>query len=123
MEQLPELGIGLDQFNRRYITDLLREKNAELFLSHRLEEVRDTSFLIARDGKTEALPFDYGFICLGLRPNGQQPELQRHLEEQNIPFVPIGDSKRARRMFEGIAEGRDVVETLKICGFYGELQA
>lgn len=123
VEQLPELGIGLDQFNRRYITDLLREKNAELFLSHRLEEVRDTSFLIARDGKTEALPFDYGFICLGLRPNGQQPELQRHLEEQNIPFVPIGDSKRARRMFEGIAEGRDVVETLKLCGFYGEVQA
>lgn len=118
VEQLPELGAGLDRFNKGYIIDLLHEKNAELLTSCRLEEVRADSFLLSQGTDTRLLPFDYGFICLGLRSNPQQPKLQQYFEQKGIPFIPVGDSKRARRIYEGIAEGRSITETLKLLGFY-----
>ena len=118
VEQLPELGTGLDRFSKGYIVDLLCEKNTEILTSCRLEELQESAFLLSQGDTTKLLPFDYGFICLGLRSNAQPLELRQHLEEQGIPFVSVGDSKRARRIYEGIAEGRNITETLKLLSFY-----
>lgn len=118
VEQLPELGTGLDRFSKGYIVDLLCEKNTEILTSCRLEELQESAFLLSQGDTTKLLPFDYGFICLGLRSNAQPLELRQHFEEQGIPFVSVGDSKRARRIYEGIAEGRNITETLKLLSFY-----
>lgn len=34
-----------------------------------LQKVNAHSFLVKYDGKEEELPFDYGFVCLGMRAN------------------------------------------------------
>ena len=118
VEQLPEIGRGLDNFSKQYITELLSKHGAEVYTSHCLEEVASNEFLVSSDGQTKVLPFDYGFICLGLTPVSQQNEMELHFEQKNIPFIRIGDGKHARRIFEGISEGRNIVELLKVRGFY-----
>ncbi len=120
IEQLPEIGRGQDRFSKQYMEELLRDHGTEIYTLHRLQEVRAGSFLVSSDGEEKVVPFDYGFVCLGLQSNDQQTKLQEHFEEEGIPLIYIGDSKRARRIYEGISEGRGIVEVLKLYGFYGE---
>ena len=65
------------------------------------------------DGRLEDLEFDYGFVCLGMRSNN--PVLEALKEEYcntNVEIVSIGDSVRARRIIEGVEEGRNIINTL-----------
>lgn len=118
VEQLPEIGRGQDICSKRYMAELLAKHNAAIYTSHRLEEVRADAFLVSSDGQEKTIPFDYAFICLGLRAKEQPPALQRHFAQKGVPFVCVGDSKGARRILEGISEGRNIIETLKMQGFY-----
>ena len=119
VEQLPAVGEGLDRFSKDYVMTLLQEKKAEFHCSHRLEEVKRNSFVISGEDGERELPFDYGFVCLGLRANQKGcVEMMVHCEEKGILFTRIGDCTRARRVFEGITEGRNIVELLKVHGFY-----
>ena len=119
VEMLPAVGEGLDKFSKGYAMALLEENNAELFCSHRLEEVKKNAFVVSSQGQEKELAFDYGFICLGLRANQDAAaEMQEHFEEQGVVFTQIGDCVRARRVFEGVTEGRNIVELLKVHGFY-----
>ena len=43
-------------------------------------------------------------------------ELQDNFQAKNVEVVNIGDSVRARRIIEGVEEGRHITDTLKIIG-------
>ena len=47
-----------------------------------------------------------------------ETDIWRVLETSGIPCVSIGDGKQARKMYHGIAEGRDIVEYLKAMDVY-----
>ena len=65
------------------------------------------------------LPFDYGFVCLGMRANGRLFEtLSEGFASDPVEVVNIGDSKRARRMIDGTFEGRNIVNVLEQKGFF-----
>ena len=85
---------------------------------NKLLEVKDNSFLVEyADGKLDELEFDYGFVCLGMRAYSPlMSELQEKFVRINVEVVNIGDSVRARRIIEGVEEGRHITDTLKRIG-------
>ena len=70
------------------------------------------------EGEIEEVPFDYGFMCLGMRANTPiLEELNKAYADTNVAIYNVGDSKRARRIIEGTTEGRNVLEVLKKLDF------
>ena len=64
------------------------------------------------------LPFDYGFVCLGMRAQGQLfAELSDAFVSDDVEILNIGDSKRARRIIDGTLEGRNILNTLTQMGY------
>ena len=64
------------------------------------------------------LPFDYGFVCLGMRAKSQlYTRLLEDFASEEMEIINIGDSKRARRIIDGTMEGRNILNTLGQLGF------
>ena len=79
-----------------------------------LQEVKNDRFIVkSPEGEIEEIPFDHGFICLGMRSNTPViSEIEDAFIDTNVEIVNIGDSKRARRIIEGTEEGRNVINVL-----------
>ena len=79
-----------------------------------LQEVKNDRFIVKNpEGEIEEVPFDYGFICLGMRANTPVlSEIEEAFSDTNVEIVNIGDSKRARRIIEGTEEGRNILNVL-----------
>ena len=118
VEQFPAVGRDLDLFSKVYMGDVLAKHQAEVYTSHRLVEVRPDSFVVSGEQGAKVLEFDCAYICLGLQSNTPPAAMQQDLQQSGIACSTIGDSRRARRIYEGIHEGRSVVDTLKALGFY-----
>ena len=59
------------------------------------------------------MPFDYGFVCLGMRANAPiLDQVREAFEDQNVEIMNIGDSVRARRIIEGTEEARNILNVL-----------
>ena len=59
------------------------------------------------------MPFDYGFVCLGMRANAPiLDQVREAFEDQNVEIMNISDSVRARRIIEGTEEGRNILNVL-----------
>ena len=80
-----------------------------------LKEVRPDSFLVETKEGMEELPFDYGFVCLGMKANAPVLDEIREAfaDDSSVEIVNIGDSVRARRIIEGTDEGRNILNTLE----------
>lgn len=75
-----------------------------------LQKVNAHSFLVKYDGKEEELPFDYGFVCLGMRANAPiWNDIQEAFTGEDVEVLNIGDSVRARRIIDGTDAGRHMV--------------
>jgi len=118
VEMLPEIGRGQDTFSKQYTLEVFAKHKVVTLLSHRVKEVRDDSVLVFCGGEQKEIPYDYAFCALGLRSKPVETDIWRVLETSGIPCVSIGDGKQARKMYHGIAEGRDIVEYLKAMDVY-----
>ena len=75
-------------------------------------------FLVKDAEGERELPFDYGFVCLGMRAQGQLfAELSDAFVSDDVEILNIGDSKRARRIIDGTLEGRNILNTLTQMGY------
>lgn len=51
------------------------------------------------DGVDAEIPFDYGFVCLGMRPERPlMEELAAYGKEKQIEIVNIGDSRNKKNL-------------------------
>ena len=117
VERMPAVGNGLDVVSKVDFMSMLKKKEVDVRVETSLLEVTPNSFKVNKDGVDEELEFDYGFVCLGMR--GYSPlmaELQEKFGSQGVEVVNIGDSVRARRIIEGVDEGRNIIDTLKRIG-------
>lgn len=117
VERMPAVGNGLDVVSKVDFMTMLKDKEVDVRVETSLLEVTPNSFKVNKDGVDEELEFDYGFVCLGMR--GYSPlmaELQEKFGSQGVEVVNIGDSVRARRIIEGVDEGRNIIDTLKRIG-------
>lgn len=115
IEMLPIIGNGLDPVTKCDTKTKMEKYNVRQMTKTALQEVCDDKFIVKNpEGEIEEIPFDYGFICLGMRANAPVlQELEEAYADTNVEIYNIGDSRRARRIIEGTEEGRNVLEVLK----------
>ena len=114
VEMMPAIGNGIDPVSKVGTFSLMKEHGVKQCTNTALLEVRANSFLVRTpEGKEEEMPFDYGFVCLGMRANAPILDAVREaFEDQNVEIMNIGDSVRARRIIEGTEEGRNILNVL-----------
>ena len=119
VEMLPAIGNGLDPITKVGTAALMKKYNVHQRPGTALQEVKADAFTVKNpDGSIEDIPFDYGFICLGMSANNPILEkLKATFDDGNVEIYVIGDSKRARRIIEGTDEGRNIVKVLEKRGF------
>lgn len=119
VEMMPVIGNGIDPVSKVDIQTLMKKHNVKQMPNTALKEVRPDCFLVEADGAEKELPFDYGFVCLGMK--AEHPVLQAlrdaFEEDDSIEILNIGDSVRARRIIEGTEEGRNILNTLEKRGY------
>ena len=114
VEMQPVIGKDLDPVTKVQTSTLIEKHNVLEVTNTALLEVKDNSFIVKRHGEEEELEFDYGFVCLGMRANAPVLEsLRENFDSSKVEIVNIGDSVRARRIIEGVQEGRSILNVLK----------
>ena len=115
VEMLPMIGNGLDPVSRCDIHAKLKKYQVEQMVNTMLQEVRNDRFIVKTpQDEIKELPFDYGFICLGMKASTPVlKELEEIFSDTNVEIINIGDSKRARRIIEGPEEGRNILSVLE----------
>lgn len=119
VEMMPVIGNGIDPVSKVDINTLMNKYGVKQMPNTALKEVRPDNFLVEINGEQKELPFDYGFVCLGMK--AEHPVLQNLRdafgEEDQIEIVNIGDSVRARRIIDGTEEGRNILNILERRGY------
>lgn len=115
VEMQSELGKDLDLITKLAMMEIVREYDVEVLLETKLTQVNKNSFLVEKDGEMIELPFDLGFVCLGMRAEAPLVrELDIYARANNAVLLNIGDSKVARRIMEGTREARDILKTIEV---------
>lgn len=121
IEMMPAVGAGLDHITKISMMTMLKDYEVDVRTETALTKVEDNSFQIKHQDEEEQMAFDYGFICLGMRPeNKEVPELQQYFEANHVEVVNIGDSWGARKIMDGTREGRNILTTLEKIGAFEE---
>ena len=115
VEMLPMIGNGLDPVTKVDTATRMKKHNVRQMTNTALQEVQNDKFIVKNpEGEIEDIPFDYGFICLGMRSNiPVLNEIEEAFADTDVEIYNIGDSKRARRIIEGTTEGRNILEVLE----------
>ena len=118
VEMMPVIGNGIDPVSKVGTFALMDKYGVKQCPNTALLEVKADSFLVKTpEGNEEEMLFDYGFVCLGMRAYSPlMASLQENFAGTNVEVVNIGDSVRARRIIEGVEEGRHITDTLKRIG-------
>ncbi len=115
IEMLPFIGNGLDPVTKCDTASKMEKYHVVQRTNTALQEVCNDKFIVKNpEGEIEDVPFDYGFVCLGMRAN--QPvlnEMSEAFADTQVEVYNIGDSRRARRIIEGTEEGRNVLNVLE----------
>ena len=121
IEMLDAPARDLDIITKNAMLNLLEEHRVEQHMQTQLMAVSADHFTVKNAQSTFDIPFDYGFICLGMRANRAGfDDIDRWARENNIKMMNIGDSVMARRIIDGVREGRSVLDTLEDMGALGK---
>ena len=113
VEMMPQIGKDLDPVSKCGTNTLMREHHVNQMTNTALCEVKSDAFTVKVDGEEKDLPFDYGFVCLGMRANAPVlDEIREAFADTNVEIVNIGDSVRARRIIDGVQEGHNILNVL-----------
>lgn len=118
VEMQSTIGKDLDPVSKSDINALMNKYKVNKMTETALLEVNNDYFVVKHNSEETNLQFDYGFVCLGMRANNPVlEELQSKFEDTQIEIISIGDSVRARRIIDGVFEGRNIVNILKTLNF------
>ncbi|MBS6946340.1 MAG: FAD-dependent oxidoreductase [Ruminococcus sp.] len=118
VEMMDQIGRDLDPVSKNDTKTMMKKHNVHQLTKTALLEVKDSSFLVKGDGEPYELPFEYGFVCLGMRSQGQlYQNLTEEFSSEDVEIMNIGDSQRARRIIDGTQEGRNILTILEQRGY------
>ena len=118
VEMMDQIGRDLDPVSKNDTKTMMKKHNVHQLTKTALLEVKDSSFLVKGDGEPYELPFEYGFVCLGMRAQGQlYQSLAEEFSSEDVEIMNIGDSQRARRIIDGTQEGRNILTILEQRGY------
>lgn len=120
VEMMDQIGKDLDPISKLRMKEINGKYQVEELTKTALMKVEGSQFIVKTpEGDMKELPFDYGFVCLGMK--SQSPVLQEIEEAFNddgkVEIVNVGDSVRARRIIEGVSEGHNIINTLRKHGY------
>ncbi|MCP1100840.1 2,4-dienoyl-CoA reductase-like NADH-dependent reductase (Old Yellow Enzyme family)/thioredoxin reductase [Aequitasia blattaphilus] len=118
VEMMPIIGNGLDPVSKVQMTTMMTDNNVTQLTNTALLEVKDSAFSVKNpDGTTQDLDFDYGFVCLGMKAYSPVYDSLALAFGEDVTLSNIGDSVRARRIIEGVHEGRNILNILEREGY------
>ena len=118
VEMMDQIGRDLDPVSKNDTKAMMKKHNVHQLTKTALLEVKDSSFLVRGDDEPYELPFEYGFVCLGMRAQGQlYQNLTEEFSSEDVEIMNIGDSQRARRIIDGTQEGRNILTILEQRGY------
>ena len=118
VEMMNQIGRDLDPVSKNDTKAMMKKHNVHQLTKTALLEVKDSSFLVKGDGEPYEIPFEYGFVCLGMRAQGQlYQSLAEEFSSEDVEIMNIGDSQRARRIIDGTQEGRNILTILEQRGY------
>ena len=118
VEMMDQIGRDLDPVSKNDTKTMMKKHNVHQLTKTALLEVKDSSFLVRGDGEPYELPFEYGFVCLGMRAQGHlYQNLTEEFSSEDVEIMNIGDSQRARRIIDGTQEGRNILTILEQKGY------
>lgn len=119
VEMMPAIGRDLDPVTKNDTKCMMEKYNVNQLTSTALQEVKEDCFVVkSPEGEVYELPFDHGFVCLGMRAQSKvYEEVSKAYKDTNVRVENIGDSVRARRIIDGTFEGRNIIFTLEQKGF------
>lgn len=113
VEMMPQIGKDLDPVSKCGTNALMKKYNVDQMPNTALCEVKADSFVVKAGEEEKELPFDYGFVCLGMRANAPiLDEVREAFADTDVEILNIGDSVRARRIIDGVQEGHNILSTL-----------
>ena len=113
VEMMPQIGKDLDPVSKCGTNALMKKYNVNQMPNTALCEVKADSFVVKAGEEEKELPFDYGFVCLGMRANAPiLDEVREAFADTDVEILNIGDSVRARRIIDGVQEGHNILSTL-----------
>ena len=105
-------AVGLD------VVEFFAPRGAEVSIVEMMPAIGRDLDVKSPEGEVYELPFDHGFVCLGMRAQSKvYEEVSKAYKDTNVRVENIGDSVRARRIIDGTFEGRNIVFTLEQKGF------
>lgn len=117
-------GRDLDIITKNAMLTMLDEHHVEQHMRMQLVAVTPTHFTVKNTDGAFDIPFDYGFVCLGMRANtAGLNEIEQWARANNVKIMNIGDSLMARRIIDGVREGRNVLDTLEDMGALGNRES
>lgn len=110
IEMMPMIGRGLDASSTASMKECMEKHNVRQMTNTALQKVNAHSFEVKYGDTEEELPFDYGFVCLGMRAYAPLWEdIVNGFEDEDVEILNIGDAVRARRIIDGTDAGRHMV--------------
>lgn len=113
VDMLPEVGKDLDLVTKVSMQELLKKYEVKQYVNTTLKKVNSSSVTVVNKDKTFDIDFDKAFICLGMRSfTPLMPGLIEYASENNALLLNLGDSKQARRIYEGSQEARQIINAI-----------
>jgi pyruvate/2-oxoglutarate dehydrogenase complex dihydrolipoamide dehydrogenase (E3) component len=114
IEMMPLLGKDLDMITRISMMKMVEEQEVNVHTETALTEVCSDRFKVKHGEQEFEIPFDLGFVCLGMRSYSPlMDSLLEYGKEHQVEVINIGDSKQARRIIDGTREGRNILKTIQ----------
>lgn len=114
IEMMDQIGRDLDPVTKSQTKEMMKKHHVKQMTQTKLKEVHENYFIVEKDQQEIKVPFDYGFVCLGMKAyNPLYLQLKDYYQDKNVDVLEIGDCKRARRIIEGTQEGRNIIHLLK----------
>ncbi|MGM0240040.1 FAD-dependent oxidoreductase [Enterococcus sp. AZ103] len=108
VEMQGTVGKDLDMITRLAMMEVIEKYDVEVHTDTTLLEVRGDNFLVKMpNGEERELPFTKGFVALGMKADAPlENDFVTYANENNATYLNLGDSKQARRIYEGSQEAR-----------------
>jgi 2,4-dienoyl-CoA reductase-like NADH-dependent reductase (Old Yellow Enzyme family)/thioredoxin reductase len=118
VEMMSIIGNGLDPVSKVQMATMMDEHHVTQWTNTALLEVTPSAFIVKNpDGSHSALEFDYGFVCLGMKAYTPLYDKFTAAFAGEAEVLNIGDSLKARRIIEGVHEGRNILSVLEREGY------
>lgn len=124
IEMMDQIGKDLDPVSKLRMKEISKKYEVTELTKTALSKVEGDRFTVKNpEGDRKEYMFDYGFVCLGMKSKSPVlTELEEAFADDRVEVVNVGDSVRARRIIEGVSEGRNIQNILKKHGYLANNQ-